>query len=569
MAALLFPLSGCGVSSIPDKPAPVLQRRAVTNNSCDKMDQAVRKRSDHRKSAARYPTSSASTSTTRSLKKTSGVGYASNRPYEHQVHLKSPKSTRPLARSQYVVRNVVRKAPSEDKGTHVQDTTPLIRASERKAEVDKPITQEEVDNSIAYLHHLAELSNHNTVNTNEEEAIGIAGVTGSGKSTTVNHLVGCVTTTARDELGEETIIVDPASEQPEVASIGHGAVSHTSMPQIIKDPNNQARVFIDFPGFSDNRGAVVNIANAINIKHVLKQVRSVKLVFLTSYQGLRQDRGESFDDLGRMCEQMFGGVENLRRHQNSVLLGVNRVPAHITTQNVRDRIMRIGSDATAILANRAFLYDPLERGRVDFWSRERFLEEIERMPAIPQRTARNLFQTVLNNDDKALLQRIVEHQVGVMRTALEQEDYPAVDRGWNLFSQLRIIEHDRIEELIERQVRPHIRTYAEARTAALSRHAAAHQFEEAEQILTALQTLNRHFPNENFVDLERLQETLQTARAQHTAQQEAEEARQREAEARQNAEEERERARRERENMEARVREKEIELEGAKRRNRR
>ena len=162
---------------------------------------------------------------------------------------------------------------------------------------------------------------------------------------------------------------------------------------------------------------------------------------------------------------MFGGTDNLRRHQNSVLLGINRAPAHASIHRVRTRLAGMRSPSTQILANRAFLYDPLEQGGEDFWSRERFLEEIERMPAIPQRIARNLFQTVLTDTDKALLQQIVEHQVGIMSTALEQGDYPAADRGWNLLNQLRIIGHRRIEELMERQVRPHMRAYATARTA--------------------------------------------------------------------------------------------------------
>ena len=167
------------------------------------------------------------------------------------------------------------------------------------------------------------------------------------------------------------------------------------------------------------------------------------------------------------------------------------------------------------------------------------------MPAIPQQVARNnLFQTVLTDGDKAMLQQIVEHQVEVLRNALEQNNYPAADRCWTLLNQLQIIEHQRIDELISRQVRPYMRAYAEERMATFNRHAAQHQFIEATQLLTSLRALNERFPDEHLVDLEDLEATLQASRTQQAAQQEAEEGRvraeegrQREAEASQRAEE--------------------------------
>ena len=116
--------------------------------------------------------------------------------------------------------------------------------------------------------------------------------------------------------------------------------------------------------------------------------------------------------------------------------------------------------------------------------------------------------------------------------------------------------------------------------ATFNRHAAQHQFIEATQLLTSLRALDELFPDEHLVDLEDLEATLQAARAQQIAQQEAEEARvkaeegrQREAEARQRVEEEAQRAeeamaraRREREAMEAHVHRQEEALEAEQRR---
>jgi hypothetical protein len=352
------------------------------------------------------------------------------------------------------------------------------------------------------------------------------------------------------------------------------------MPQIIQDPNRATRVYLDCPGFSDNRGAEINIANAMNTKRALRQASGVKAVFLASYPGLIASRGESIRSLEHMCQQLFGGVDNLRNHQNSVLLGMNRAPLQTNLNRIRTRLTQSGSPTMQILANRLFLYDPLERGGEDFWSREQFLAKIEQMPSIPQRVAHNLFQTVLTEGDKVVLQCIVRHQVDAMNNALEQSDYPAADRCWNPLNQLRIIEHGEIDELMARQIRPHMRAYAQERTAAFNRHAAQYDFTKAENLLGSLRALDLHFPDEDLVDLEGLEATLQTARAQYTAQREeaearqkaeearqrAEEARQKAEEARQRAEEEQDIARKEREAMEELLRRLQAELEEVQKR---
>jgi hypothetical protein len=442
--------------------------------------------------------------------------------------------------------------------------------------------------SISLVNHCATLGQQNAAAATDKEAVTILGKTGTGKSTSINHWMGyrmvLRTPEELEEMGiegevEDAIVVHPDSERPGVASIGHGKGSHTLMPQIIQDPNRATRVYLDCPGFSDNRGAEINIANAMNTKRALRQASGVKAVFLASYPGLIDSRGESIRSLEHMCQQLFGGVDNLRNHQNSVLLGMNRAPLQTNLNRIRTRLTQSGSPTMQILANRLFLYDPLERGGEDFWSREQFLAKIEQMPSIPQRMAHNLFQTVLTDGDKVMLQCIVRHQVDAMNNALEQSDYPAADRCWNLLNQLRIIEHGEIDELMERQVRPRMRAYAQERTAAFNRHAAQHDFTEAENLLSSLRALDLHFP-ENLVDLEGLEATLQTARAQYTAQREeaearqkaeeatkrAEEARQKAEEATKRAEEEQDIARKEREAMKARIRRLQAELEEVQKR---
>ena len=51
----------------------------------------------------------------------------------------------------------------------------------------------------------------------------------------------------------------------EIMKIGHSKESKTFMPQVEHDKTNNL-TYIDCPGFLDNRGAEINIANAVNIK---------------------------------------------------------------------------------------------------------------------------------------------------------------------------------------------------------------------------------------------------------------------------------------------------------------
>ena len=402
--------------------------------------------------------------------------------------------------------------------------------------------------SISLIEHCAQLGEQNANDANNKEAVTILGETGTGKSTSINHWMGChMELRTPEELGiqgglEDVIVVSTDSDQPEATSIGHGMVSHTFMPQIIQDPDCDTRVYLDCPGFSDNRGAEINIVNAINTRRVLQQARGVKTVFLTEYSDFIGTRGNGIRAMERMCSQMFGGIDNLENHKDAILIGINRAPLQTRLHRIRAQCTQMRSPSMEILADRTFLYDPLGRGGEDFWSRERFLEEIRQMPCIPQEVASNMFQTVLTDSDKTALQRIVRHQVGELRSALEQSDYPAASRCWNLIKQLRIIEHSEIAELMEGQVITHMRTDAAERTAAFNAYASQHNFTEAERLLALLRSLNEHFPDENLVDLDNLDTTLNTVRVQHTAQQEAAEETRRAQEETRRAEEEARRA---------------------------
>ncbi len=97
--------------------------------------------------------------------------------------------------------------------------------------------------------------------------IAVLGNTGSGKSTIINTLCGCNMVRSKQNGGKTVISVQQKSEggfMDPVADIGHSNVSQTFIPEIIQGP--QGICFIDCPGFMDNRGTAINIANIINTK---------------------------------------------------------------------------------------------------------------------------------------------------------------------------------------------------------------------------------------------------------------------------------------------------------------
>ena len=498
-SSLLLLLCSCGSSSVPHEPSSTREQheQKIVDSS---RDQATHTGPDHGNVSAIHNPNSEKIEETR----LQGIHVQTN----HSDNLRVPNQM-----------------SDEDTAGHMGKLSNLTGPSESGTELNEPTPESDIVDIaalVALVNRCTEFIEQNAGQANNKEAVAILGETGTGKSTSINHWMGChMELRTPEELGiqgglEDVIVVRPDSERPEATSIGHGTVSHTFMPQVVQDPNYDTRVYLDCPGFSDNRGAEINIANAINTRRVLQQAQSVKAVFLTSYQELLAGRGSSIRAMEKMCSQLFGGIDNLRNHQNAVLLGINRAPRQTRLHSIRAYCTQMGSPAMQILANRTFLYDPLERGRADFWSRERFLAELGQMPCIPQEVASNLFQTVLTDSDKTALQRIVRHQVSELRRALEQSDYPAASRCWNLLKQLRIIENDEIAELMEGQVIPHMRTHAAERTATLNGYASQHDFTEAERLLVSLRALNEFFPDEDLVDLGNLDATLNAAREHRT-----------------------------------------------------
>jgi hypothetical protein len=394
--------------------------------------------------------------------------------------------------------------------------------------------------SITLLSHCAELGEQDAALAAEKTVSIFAGNTGAGKSTTLNALLGCQMKVVRSrELGlpgaRKMIVVDPESPREEVMPIGHhGRQSQTFLPKIVQTPDEPSSAYYDCPGFSDTRGAEINIANAINIRKILQQATGVKAVFLASYYGLLVDRdSSSIRHVETMCRKMFGSVDSLKRYQNSVLLGITKAPLcengePLTTDTVRELLTSANSDIATILANRIFLFDPLDRGsnNNDFWSIERCRTEIARLEHIPQQLAKNLFQTTLTDGDQVHLLTIVRRLRPKMVNAITQGDVTALGQHWQLLQRLRVVKHSEVDQLIEEEVLPAINV-ALQKLGDIGVFTDQYNFDQAEANIAQLTQLIQQLPGAEInVDLAALHQLLENYRGQHAQKQQAEEQRQ-------------------------------------------
>jgi energy-coupling factor transporter ATP-binding protein EcfA2 len=374
--------------------------------------------------------------------------------------------------------------------------------------------------SISLIEHCARLGERNAASVNNKEVVMVLGNTGVGKSTFLNYLLGCDMKAVKpSELGltglKRVVIVDPRSARAEVMSIGHEN-SQTFMPQVATEPNHAHRVYCDCPGFSDNRGAEINIANSLNINRILQNATGVKAVFLTGYNGLFDDRGSSLQIMEDMCLQMFGGIDNLRRHKNAVRVGITKAPLFdddepVTRSMIRELLTKSNRPVAQILANRVFLCDPLDRGGEDsdFWSRDRCRTEIAALESIPKNEATTLFQAVLTGNDQTKLKLIMRNRVEALVQALEQDDYPAAGDHWQSLARLRIIKNDEVETMLNELALTRIQHYVSGCMGTFRTCAAEYQFDQAEQQLSLLRMLTRHFSGAELpIDLAALESLL-------------------------------------------------------------
>lgn len=117
-----------------------------------------------------------------------------------------------------------------------------------------------------------------------------------------------------------------------IALIGHGNQSVTFTPGIFEKKTDGESIFLcDCPGFSDNRGAEVNIANSVNISRMMKRAKSVRFILLCAHSDFTHLRGESIANLSDWLNKLTYTQDpafNREEFEKSIILAVTQIPIH-------------------------------------------------------------------------------------------------------------------------------------------------------------------------------------------------------------------------------------------------
>ncbi|MBF5058900.1 hypothetical protein NEPTK9_000400 [Candidatus Neptunochlamydia vexilliferae] len=351
------------------------------------------------------------------------------------------------------------------------------------------------DESIALLLECVRQGQAQAQKAQDKEITLFIGNTGAGKSTTVNYLCGCTFELKRwKDLGikglGKAIVVKPTTTggaKNEVMPIGHTKISKTFMPQIEKEGPN---TYMDCPGFLDNRGVEINIANAVNIKNAVKAAKTAKVVILINYHALQASRGRGVSEMLQIAYNLFGNKQNLLKSKNSLLIGITKAPTDSSLEELRDFITE-DNPVLEALQDQIFTYDPLDRPLEDAWKKEDFLNAISNLKPVPHH--KKIFSTVLTYEDEHKLLQISQTLGQRIQQALQTKNYPQAALHYQHLASLSVIDHHTIERHLQTQKRK-IHTHAATQTQHFYQQAFFQNFTQAENHLTHLKKLLQAFP---------------------------------------------------------------------------
>jgi predicted GTPase len=386
-----------------------------------------------------------------------------------------------------------------------------IHCSLIREKIENPTKELSIEDSIHLLTTCIEYGEREAQKIENKQAIIVIGNTGAGKSTFVNYLYGCEFETVDPEdvglspekcLSSTILSVKKSSPKQEVMKIGHTNKSETFMPEIIID--DQGLTYCDCPGFLDNRGAEINIANAINIKTTLKRATGIKVVILINRNSLFADRGRGFKEMIDIACHLFGSRENLLNHKNAILLGVTqleeaskrRKPQDLEVLKKKIAETEMGAfDQAALkeLAECLFIYDPLNETNLEYYGslqREEIIEKIASLKPIEK--SGNIFQTVLSDSDEKKLIQITETIQKKVEESLEKKEFEKAALLLRKLNPLQILDHPFVTKMLSENQKK-IETYFFNIVIHFKDACLKDDFQEGEKLLKDLEEAQKSF----------------------------------------------------------------------------
>lgn len=134
-----------------------------------------------------------------------------------------------------------------------------------------------------------------------KNVIFFIGSTGAGKSTIINHLLGCRMRMVESEIGRDRL--EPV-EGSVIAPVGHGISAMTLYPQVYENADSST-CFVDCPGFADSWAPEEEICVSILSQIAAYKAGSIRCVALVRDSELNYGRGASFLNLLSMLSNLF------------------------------------------------------------------------------------------------------------------------------------------------------------------------------------------------------------------------------------------------------------------------
>jgi predicted GTPase len=387
------------------------------------------------------------------------------------------------------------------------------------------------DESIALLTHCMTLGDQEAQKAINNELIVVIGNTGAGKSTFVNYLYGCKMKRIKPQdigmksLHNKIVVVKNKSDGgpiDEIMPIGHTKKSMTFMPQMATE---HGLTFCDCPGFLDNRGIEINIANAVNIKNAFTKANRIKVIMLINYYSLGAEKARGLADMIKISCDLFGSRENLIKNKDSILLGITQVPlAEVqdeeddNNQDPLEKLKEFISDTETlrILADNLFIYDPLDNVNLKYsgaLKRNTILNEVNSMKAIEDPA--KIFRTVLTDKDEIGLIKITDEIKDKIENVFAEknlsiQDFKKIAIYLDSLYKLEVIDHTHVTKLVAKMKNVVVNKFkammSEFTTTYLdtSTNISQQSNEMLEKIKAGAQYFNAHIQNDiNLAELEK------------------------------------------------------------------
>lgn len=356
---------------------------------------------------------------------------------------------------------------------------PLDPAALLDRKLENPALPLNSEQSIALLSHCIQLGVKEAKKAKGADLTVCIGNTGSGKSTLVNYLLGCTMQKMLpsklglpDGLGKVVTVkpVRQGGQLDEVVRIGHSSRSTTVMPHITDIGKNSDITLCDCPGFLDNRGPEIDIANAVNIHKALINASSIRIIILLNYHTLQADRARGLNEMVDICCKLFGSKESLLSCQESILLGMTNIPLREAVDEEEEEegdnqfpLSQLKKEILAaqltdpftkkvvsVLVDKLFIYDPIDSTQLKFkgaLKRKELLGKISALPSVENPA--DIFKTVLTSPNQQGLHSIADSMnFRIQQLLKEGQNFQEVAKLLKDLQRLEIIENAYVTKLI-------------------------------------------------------------------------------------------------------------------------